>query len=122
MIKTTIGTLDNSVGTLNKIVTQELPALTSFKFATIVKEVSSKLEVFQKEKQKLFQKYGEAVTDQPDQMKITDENLEVFSEELNSLITQEVELSVTPLDVDDFKDIKLNIMDATGLLWLIKKD
>lgn len=121
MIKVSIGVLDNSVSVLSKIVTQELPALISFKFATLVKEISTKLEVFQKEKDKLFKKYGETVPDSPDKIQIKSESLEVFKDELESLLTQEVELPVDKLTVEDFSEIKVNIMDATALLFLIEK-
>lgn len=100
---------------LGKILQQDFPVLTSYKLSKIAKVLRDELVPFEETRKKLFEKYGEQ-DEKSNQLKIKDDQIGNFQEEMNKVLTQEVELNIETIDVKELgTDIKLKPVDLIEL-------
>ncbi len=88
--------------TLNKLITQELPLKTAFKFKTILKNCANELAKYEETRTDGLKRYGNQKEDgsldldEKGNAKFSKENFNEFAKELNGLLANDVEVgSVT---------------------------
>jgi hypothetical protein len=110
--------LVDSEKALNALMTQPLPAVTSFRLIDLLKQVKGKLDSYNEARNKLIVKYspppGEDGTVQVPSSAMPD-----FMAELQPMVMEEIELTFTPIKIDEIKDCKMSTVDMAVLEWLV---
>ena len=90
-------------------IVRPLQVKTSFRFTKIIESVSKDLENFEKHRMQLFNKYGEQ---QPDNSStISAGNIELFNQEMTSLLQETVEIPEIKFSLEDLGDIQISPAD-----------
>lgn len=104
----TIAELINATQVFNKLMNKELSPITSFKIAKLVKSINSEIEVFEKERVKLLEKYG--TKDEDNSYKISEGNKENWSKDITALLTLNVDISDEKINLSN-EGIKISPAD-----------
>jgi len=105
----TIAQLKNAEPVLSKLMTQPMQVKTSFRFTKIIESVTQDLENFEKHRIQLFNKYGEQ---QPDNSStISAGNIELFNQEMTSLLQEKVDIPEIKFSLADLGDIQITPAD-----------
>lgn len=121
MIKIKIQDLLNSTEALQKLAQTSLKARPAFYVAKMLKAADKEIQEFNETRMNLIKKYGEKdengelVTDESQNCKIPDGEIESFSQELNDLVMTEVEINANKLRIDDLEDVDFTPNDMTIL-------
>lgn len=112
--------LVNSIGVLNKLTNMELPIKLSYELSKNIIKVDKELEVYNKERQKLINKYaekdeeGNLKTNEDGTVRILD--IENWNNDLKDLLEIETNVDVHLIDLDD---INTNVNITPGELIVI---
>ena len=111
--------LVNSQTSLNKIIEQDLPAVTAFRLGKLAKAVKEELASIEETRVKLIQKYGEK---EDGTWKVNKNNEVDFHKEMTALFNEEVELNCDPIKVSDLgENFLLSAVDVANLDVLISE-
>lgn len=97
----------NDANFLGALTHKQLPIKVSYAIAKNVSKIENELEIYNKERQKLIDKYcvkdeeGNNVIDENNQLKIADEHLEAWSKDINELLDIEVDINIHKFNVND---------------------
>ena len=128
MITVKIENLLNSVDTLQKLSQKDFKAKLAWQVARLLKSAEAEIQSFNETRMNLIRKYGEKdengelITDENGNCKIIPEDIETFTNELNELITSEVEINANKLDINLFGDIDFTPSDMAALEPFIDMD
>ena len=109
----------NFLGTLTK---KQLPIKVSYAIAKNVSKIEKELELYNKEKQKLVDKYcikdenGNNKIDENNQLKIADENLDDWNKSINELLDIEIEIDTHKFNINDLLNSNLDITPSELML------
>jgi hypothetical protein len=106
-MKTQIGKLLNAQEAINEIMMEKLPAKLSYRLGSLVEEIAVILKPFNDVKQKMFEEWGEKSKD-GQTMSIKQEHFEKFKKEMESLVTEEVELKYKPMELSELGELKIS--------------
>lgn len=121
MIKITLGELLNATDTLQKLAQKDFKAKLAWSISRLLKAAEKEVQEFNEARMNLIKKYGmkdeqnELITDEKGNCKITDENINEFSTELNDLIATEVEINANKMSLDLFDDAEFSPSDMVLL-------
>lgn len=107
---------------LNKLVTVDLPVRTAYRLTKLLGKVASELKVYEESRKKMFTKYGEADAEKPEMMRIKEEHFETFASEMNSLLSESVEIPLWKIKLEDLGDAKLTTMEMATLLPFVEDE
>lgn len=118
--------LVNSVQVLSKLNNAELPVRVSYKLAKNIKSIEKELNIYEEEKQKLINKYGEKdeegklKTKEDGSINITD--TENWNKDIKELLEIEAEINVEKINIDELakSDLKLTPAELTLIDYMIK--
>lgn len=128
MITVKIEDLLNSVDTLQKLAQKDFKAKLAWQVARLLKSAEAEIQSFNETRMNLIKKYGEKdengelITDENGNCKIIPEDIETFTNELNELITSEVEINANKLDINLFGDIDFTPSNMAALEPFIDMD
>ena len=128
MITVKIEELLNSVDTLQKLAQKDFKAKLAWQVARLLKGAEAEIQSFNETRMNLIKKYGEKdengelITDERGNCKITPENVETFSNELNELIKTEVELNANKINIDLLDNLDFTPSDMAVLEPFIDMD
>ena len=97
----------NDANFLGALTHKQLPIKVSYAIAKNISKIERELEIYNKERQKLIDKYcvkdeeGNNVIDENNQLKIADEHLEAWSKDINELLDIEVDINIHKFNVND---------------------
>ena len=111
-----VGTIIASREALTDLSEKELNISISVKIAKLLRDIDEVLQVFNKKRQALFDKYG--VDGEEGKLIIPEEKMKWANNELSTLLDEDVELVVTKLNIDDLGDIKIEPKTIANLEWL----
>lgn len=112
--------LVNSIGVLSKLTNMELPIKLSYAISKNITKVDRELEAYNKERQKLIEKYGEK--DEEGKLKTKEDgtinilDIESFNSDLKEILEIETEVDIHLIDLDN---INVDINIAPGELMVI---
>ena len=113
-MKFTVGELLDIGGNLNKLtLIKEIPAITGYKIATLVRKLSGPISDVTKAKHNLIKKYSDS-PDEKNMITVLPENMSKFITELNELVMEEIEVDIKEVKLPE--DVKLP--DASALIGL----
>lgn len=121
MITMTLNDIFNAVPTLREISTKEFPGSVTFKIARLIRELDKEIQLFEEERSKIANKYGEKdengnlVIQEGGNIKILDNKIQECNEELQALFNTQVEINANKLPVDIFDSIEMTPTQAMNL-------
>lgn len=104
--------LVNSIGVLSKLTNMELPIKLSYAFSKNITKIDRELTAYNKERQKLIEKYGEK--DEEEKLKTKEDgtinilDLDSFNKDLKEILEIETEVDIHVIDLDKV-DVNINI-------------
>ncbi len=101
---------------LHKLMNTPLPAAVAFRLKRVVRVVQPELQAYEEQRLKLVYELGEK--DEKGQTIVTPENLPAFTEQIEALFNEEVELNYKPLPIKDLGDTAVTTADLLLLDWL----
>lgn len=105
-MKITMGELFNGKDVLEKLVGLDINVQAAFKLNRMVRAINEELVLFEEQRQKLINKYGENQED--GSVMVTPENQEEFHKELIDLFNVEINLQFDPISVKGLGDVKIS--------------
>lgn len=104
--------LVNSIGVLSKLTNMELPIKLSYALSKNITKIDRELEVYNKERQKLIEKYGEK--DKEGKLKTKEDgtinilDIDNFNKDLKEILEIETEVDIHLIDLESINaDIKI---------------
>ena len=95
----------NSTQSLNEILSLgNLPIKYAFTFSVNTKQINEKIETYNKLKNDLIMKLGEKIKDTKDSYTVKQENIEQYNSEINSLLENEIEVTIDKINKEEFKE------------------
>lgn len=124
MIKTSLNNILTVSPVFKELVTKNFSLGVSFKIARLIRELDKELNTFKEVNSTLIDKYcekddkGETVFTEDGMIKIKEEFIDTYNEEIAKMISQEVEIQADKLEEKLFDDIEYEITPATSLALL----
>jgi hypothetical protein len=111
--------LVNSIGVLNKLTNMELPIKLSYAISKNITKINRELVVYNKERQKLIEKYGEK--DEESKLKTKEDgtinilDIDSFNKDLKEILEIETEVDIHLIDLEKV-DVDINITPGEIML------
>ena len=111
----------NDANLLGNLTHKQLPIKVSYAIAKNIYKIEKELEMYNKERQKLIDKYclkdeeGNLI-DENNQFKIADGNLESWNKDMNELLDIEIDINIHKFSKDDLFNSNCNITPAELML------
>lgn len=117
--------LVNSVGVLGKLANTELPIKISYTLSKNITNIDKELAIYNKERQKLINKYGEKDSDGKLKAKedgtINILSADSFNKDLKELLQIETEVDIQLIDLDSINtDVKITPGELMTIDYMIK--
>ncbi|MBS4958513.1 MAG: hypothetical protein KHZ99_15930 [Clostridium sp.] len=112
--------LVNSIGVLSKLTNMELPIKLSYAISKNITKIDRELTVYNKERQKLIEKYGEK--DGEGKLKTKEDgtinilDIDSFNKDLKEILEIETEVDIHVIDLDK---VEANINITPGELMIV---
>lgn len=111
MIEIKVADLVNSVGVLQKLSNMSLKARLAWKVSRLLKAADDEIQEFNKTRIEVVKKYGikdengELVLDDAGNCKIQDEYINTFTQEMNELTSDTIEINANPIGIDEIEEL-----------------
>ena len=121
MITLTLNDIFNAVPALREISTKEFPGSTTFKIARLIRELDKEIQLFEEERMKIANKYGEKdengnlIPQENGAIKILDDKVQECNEEFQALFNTQVEINANKLPIEIFDSIEMTPTQAMNL-------
>lgn len=128
MITVKIMDLVNGTSALQKLAGAQLKAKLAWQVSRILKAADVEMQSFNETRMTLINKYGEKdesgelITDDQGNCKIIPDKLIEFTNEMNDLISNEVEINANKINMDDLGDINFTPSEIASLENFINCD
>jgi hypothetical protein len=100
---------------LTKLIEKEIPVSIAFRLNKLVKSIDEHLVEIEEFRVKLINTYGER-NEEKNQMEVPANKMKDFTQEMNTLLNETVELDITPININSFgDDLKLSTRDLMML-------
>lgn len=122
----TLRELSPIVHSLNNFVQVPIPAKYSWRLSKVMKRLQSEVEEFNKSRAALFEKYGEEIDAdnvgiEGKQLRIKEENMDVFYSEFNELLSESITISFNPIPISLIES-SMTIADMANLSVFFEDD
>ena len=112
----------NAEQTLIKISQNDLPAITAWRLLKTIQQIQKECNLFREFRSNKIKEYGNFDETKNDYVINKDnENFNKFMSELTSLLSEESEINVAPIEIDDLKDMELSVQQISSIEWLISE-
>lgn len=115
-MKLTMLEIIQSVGTLQKLVTVQLPVKVSYRLNKNLRKISEEIVDYEKTREQLLQKYGTGDGGIPE------ENLAEAEAELSKLLAEEVEIDIMQISPEDMGDTTMSIQEVNLVNYLFDEN
>ena len=111
MITVTLKDILDGQETLQKLSGSELPGRTAFQIGRLLKKLETVLTEYNDTRIKLLEKYANRTEDgnfelnDKNEYQFTQENIEIYIKEINNLISEEIEIDVMPIRLEDIENL-----------------
>lgn len=117
--------LANSINVLSKLINMELPIKLSYAFSKNITKIDRELEVYNKERQRLIEKYGEK--DEEGKLKVKEDgninilDVDNFNKDIKEILEIETDIDIHVIDLDSVnEDIKITPGDLIVIDYMFK--
>lgn len=120
-MKIQLGKLYACSGILQKLSGAELKAKTAWYLLQLLKQVQTNIDEFEKIKSDKITKYG--TKDDNGNIVLTQDNekFESIRNELDDLLSAEVEITFNKIKLEELEEIKIGIGELAAIEWLIEE-
>ena len=94
----------------------------SYRVMKLIKEIQDHMDIFNKSRTEVLEKFGEKSEDNLEQVKINPENIKEFNIEFGELMSEKVEIKIPELSIDDMEDIEIEPVHLMTLDWIFDKE
>ncbi len=117
MIKLTLKQIVPMIESLNSVSSLPLPAKEAYRFALATKSIQEKIQAYEQTRQSLITRYGEKTKDDKgeDVIRVKNENMNDFVKEIDSLLSETIEINMPPISIDLLGDAKLTTVQMNLL-------
>lgn len=128
MITLALNDILNAIPALREISTKNFPGSVTFKIARLLRELDKEILLFEAEREKIAQKYGEKdengflVVLENNIVKVPDEKIQECNEELQALFKTQIEINANKIPVEVFDTIEMTPTQAINLEPIIDFD
>jgi len=124
MIRVTLRDVLEGQEALQKLSNQQLPGRTAFRIGRLLKKLEDVLTSYNEVRTSLLEKYAKHKEDGSfevnDKNEYIFEDVNVFIEEMNKLIMEEVEVEADPIDFKSIEDVSFTPVEITLLEPFVK--
>jgi len=106
-------------GSINKILSKELPFKLSYRLSRILTKVIAEYKTVEDTRQSMFKKYGDETKEKS--LKIPDKNLEAFTKEWDAVLNEEIKFTVDKIPQECLEPCQLNAMDISNIMEFIEE-
>jgi hypothetical protein len=111
-----LGMLKALEQSITKMYNTDLPIKLSYKISKMIDPVGNELQKIEEQRIKLVEKYGEK---NETGITVTENNLDSFNKEFSELLEVEIDLPITPINLDDIpEEVKLTGFEVNNLIKL----
>lgn len=125
-MKLTNNQLLSSTKTLSILSQKDLPIKISFSIARNIKKIEDELKVYNAEREKLLNKYGEKdekdklIVDDKNQIKFKKGKLDEFNKDFLELLTIENEIDIIKFAIDKIEDVNISPSSIMSIEYMIE--
>lgn len=111
IVKLPLQEIVNNIDFFSEFSKKEMNARVAYKFAKILKQIVEEYNSYNAVRQKLIDKYankddnGLIIYNSDGGATLSNENYRIFTEELEKLLSTEVELNIIPIELNDIENI-----------------
>lgn len=124
MVRVTLRDVLEGQEALQKLSNQQLPGRTAFRIGRLLKKLEDVLTSYNEVRTSLLEKYAKHKEDGSfevnDKNEYIFEDVNVFIEEMNKLIMEEVEVEADPIDFKSIEDVSFTPVEITLLEPFVK--
>jgi hypothetical protein len=124
-------TLVNSKDALTSLTKQNLPMELAWKIKKFITKANIEIMAFEEIKREKIISFGEPVMDgdkKTDKMKVKNENLKIYLEEMQDILNKEIEIDIPEIKIEDILEYnkrlsnpaEISVTEFMVLDWLIK--
>ena len=115
-MKLTVQEILSMRNSLVKLLQKEIPIKTAFRLSRIAKTLQKELEVFEEQRSKLVEKYGEK-NEETGTISVNDkEKQDEFTKEINLILEEVIKMDISPIKTEDIgNDVKISTTDIMTL-------
>lgn len=117
-MKLTLAEIVSAWDPLVKLADRELPIKNAFILGKVIKTLGEERQNIENAKITLFQRYGAADPENPDQIKVDPDKMPDLLKEWNQFLEQEIEINIEPLNEKFIEDISYVNMTGRELSFL----
>lgn len=118
-MKAQVVTVVQSLEAVKEITSQDLPISVAFKLLKVVEELQKVSDLFNEKRNNLIKEIGDA--GENDQFSVPPEKMGEFTEALNPVLIEEVDLDCEqiPMSVLETTDVKISAANLMAIKWLL---
>ena len=126
MITLTLNDIFNAVPALREISAKEFPGSTTFKIARLIRELDKEIQLFEEERMKIANKYGEKdeegnlIPQENGTIKISEDKILECNKELQALFETQIEINANKLPIEIFDTIEMTPTQAMNLESIVE--
>lgn len=111
---------------LQKLSNQPLPGRTAFQIGRLLKKLDEILTQYNDVRTKLIEKYAKKTEDgtfdlnEKNEYQFTPENMQAYIEELNNVISEDVDVEANPINFNDIEKLEFTAAEMTFLEPFLK--
>lgn len=127
MIKVTMGQILTANQIFTKLINDTYTGRAAFTIARLVREVTKETESFEKARMEIIRRYGdkdengELVLNEGN-VHISEENIGKCNQELNDVLSAELEINAEPIDMQWLEKVELSLNEALALEPFMKTE
>lgn len=127
MIKVTMGQILTANQIFTKLINDTYTGRAAFTIARLVREVTKETESFEKARMEIIRRYGdkdengELVLNEGN-VHIPEENISKCNQELNDVLSAELEINAEPIDMQWLEKVELSLNEALALEPFMKTE
>lgn len=108
-----LGEIVASAETLKVVAATKMPVKTSYRLNKMLRLVSKEVKIYEEEKGKVFEEYGESAGE--GLLQIKEEHKDDAKKELDTLLDQDVELDLPDVSLDDLGNLQVTPLELQVL-------
>lgn len=121
MIKVTVQQIIESQEAMRNLLDKQLKGRTAFQVARLIKKLENEISSYNDTRVKLIERYamknddGTFVINDKNEYQFTQENMNGFVQEMNKILTEDIEIDVNPIKLEELDNIDFTVMEMTML-------
>ncbi len=100
----------------------KLPVSVSFKFIRNAKILEPIVLAFDEARTNAIKQYSEPSPDNPDEVIVSEQNINVINEEIKALGMEPIDIELVPVKLSELEGLDLNMQDLAGIYPIVQNE